>query len=467
MAMTAASAADDHVAFDVNDQDATREDDDEDNQDKDPLEEGGSADGSEDEPPPRGSAWTVARRSTAMLLDRASVAVGVFYNILASKGSGSTLRTWRKVFDYNMKGSVAFMEFCNALHNLDYDDDAVKLWSDLDEDKSNRVEYEEVDPTAEAAMQEFMALVEESGGPLKFFTLIDKKQELKMSSADFATALAEVGFEPDAEYIIGGLDLDNIGEVTPLDMSFMIPEGPERKWFSRMIEKKRLDIIALQFGEAPPEEPSKAAEMLMKLHSKMGILSGSDWTMSKFAYEALPEPPPEPKIPSWIKNLEAVASVSLSSAGDRHFIDEQMWYNEMQEKLAAITEQEKLLPQRRVKPEVPKLPEIKPRKRVKKIELPPRRKIQLPPTPKPMELYGPIPFKLPTVASERSLRAQRSQSSKFASIETNSLKAPTKVNLLMAATQDAFLQYYGSQSAMSSLSYSKSMPSLRSLRDEP
>merc|ERR1719405_388945 len=104
--------------------------------------------------------------------------------------------------------------------------------------------------------------------------------------------------------------------------------------------------------------------------------------MSKFAYESLPEPPPEPNIPSWIKNLEAVASVSLTSAGDRHFLEEELWYKEMQEKLAAITEQEKLLPQRRIKPDAPKLPEIKPRNRVKKIELPPRRKMQLPPTPK-------------------------------------------------------------------------------------
>merc|ERR1719454_1744500 len=257
-----------------------------------------------------------------------------------------------------------------------------------------------------------MDLVEESGGPLKFFTAIDKKQELKMTHADFSAALIEIGFEPEAEFVIGGLDLDNLGEVTPLDMAFMIPDGPERKWFSRMIEKKRLDIIALQFGEAPPEEPSIAATMLMKLHSKMGILSGSDWTMSKFAYESLPEPPPEPKIPSWIKNLEAVASVSLTSAGDRHFLDEQSWYNEMQEKLAAITEQEKLLPQRRMKPEVPKLPEIKPRKRVKKIELPVRKEVQLPPTPKPikprkplprpMELYGPVPFKLPSMESAQS-----------------------------------------------------------------
>merc|ERR1719301_267140 len=174
-----------------------------------------------------------------------------------------------------------------------------------------------------------------------------------MSHSEFAVALQEIGFEPEAEYVIGGLDLDNIGEVTPLDMAFLIPEGPERKWFSRMIEKKRLDIIALQFGEAPPEEPSIAATMLMKLHSKMGILSGSDWTMSKFAYEASPAPPPEPKIPSWIKNLEAVASVSLSSAGDRHFLEEQLWYNEMQEKLAAITEQEKGLPPVRVKKEAP------------------------------------------------------------------------------------------------------------------
>jgi hypothetical protein len=330
-------------------------------------------------------------------MERSSSAVGVMYNLMSVKGFGSTLRTWRKVFDFNFKGSVAFMEFCNACAALEYQDDAVKLWSDLDEDKSNRVEYEEVDPTAEAAMREFMDLVEEEGGPLKFFTLIDKKQELKMSTEDFAAALKEIGFEPDPEYVIGGLDLDNIGEITPLDMSFMIPEGPERKWFSRMIEKKRLDIIALQFGEAPPEEPSKAGMMLMKLHQKMGILSGQDWTMSKFAYESLPEPPPEPKIPPWIKNLEAVASVSLTSTGDRHFLEEQAWYNEMQEKLAAIAEQEKLLPQRRVKPDVPKLPEIKPRKRVKKIELPVRKEVgpsgtwepvkPRKPPPRPIELY--------------------------------------------------------------------------------
>ena len=36
------------------------------------------------------------------------------------------------------------MEFCAALTKLEYEDDAVKLWGDLDEDKSNRVEYEEV-----------------------------------------------------------------------------------------------------------------------------------------------------------------------------------------------------------------------------------------------------------------------------------------------------------------------------------
>ena len=43
----------------------------------------------------------------------------------------------------------------------------------------------------------------------------------------------------------------------------------------------------------------------------------------------------------------------------------------------------------------------------------------------------------------------------------------SEVNLLMAATQDAFVQYYGSQSVMSSLAYSKSTPSLRSLQDQP
>jgi hypothetical protein len=78
-----------------------------------------------------------------------------------------------------------------------------------------------------------------------------------------------------------------------------------------------------------------------------------------------------------------------------------------------------------------------------------------------------MPFKLPTMDSEQSLRAQRSLSSKYASTEANSLKTPAKVNLLMAATQDAFLQYYGSQSAISSMSYSRSMPSLRSLQDQP
>ena len=35
-----------------------------------------------------------------------------------------------------------------------------------------------------------------------------------MSAEEFAEGLAEVGFEPDAEYVIGGLDLDNIGEVS-------------------------------------------------------------------------------------------------------------------------------------------------------------------------------------------------------------------------------------------------------------
>jgi len=443
------------------------EDEDEVNAEKeDDVGEGDEVDGGDDSKSP-----VLARRGTVELLQGSTAAVGVLYNLMLTKGHGSTLRIWRKVFDDDFKGSVGFMEFCAALTKLEYEDDAVKLWGDLDEDKSNRVEFEEVDPTADIAMREFMALVEQKGGPLKFFTSIDSEQEsdLKMSTEDFAAALVNLGFEPDAaDLVIGGLDLNNTGEVTPLDMAFLIPDGPERKNFSRKIEKKRLDIIALQYGEAPPEEPSKAGEMLMKLHSKMGILSGMDWTMSKFAYEELPEPPPEPNCPSWIKNLEAVASVSLTSAGESRFLEEQSWYEEMQAKLAVIAEQEKNLPPVRVKPEAPKLPEIKLRKPVKKIELPPRRKHQLPPTPKPIEMYGPLPFKLPSVDSERSLRAQRSyQSSKYASTELNSLKAPAKVNLLMAATQDAFVQYYGSQSVMSSLAYSKSTPSLRSLQDQP
>ena len=109
------------------------------------------------------------------------------------------------------------MEFCAALTKLEYEDDAVKLWGDLDEDKSNRVEFEEVDPTADIAMREFMALVEQKGGPLKFFTSIDSEQEsdLKMSTEDFAAALVNLGFEPDAaDLVIGGLDLDNTGEVS-------------------------------------------------------------------------------------------------------------------------------------------------------------------------------------------------------------------------------------------------------------
>merc|ERR1719424_1977374 len=109
--------------------------------------------------------------------------------------------------------------------------------------------------------------------------------------------------------------------------------------------------------------------MLMNLRLKMGVLSGHDWTLSKFAYEKEPERK-EIEKPEWMLGLELAASDTVevaSHVGDTNFLGDKQWQQEIMEKLAVIQEQEQKLPFRPQKKQRPKLPAIKPRPRVRKV----------------------------------------------------------------------------------------------------
>jgi len=267
-----------------------------------------------------------------------------------------------------------------------------------------------------------------------------------------------MGFQADATLLPPGLDLDQHKVVNPEDLFFLEEDGKIRTALKKKIKKLRKERLNKLYGLVDDVPPSEAAQLVYGLRRKMGILSGKDWTCSKFAYAVdtnRPEPPEER--PEWIVNLERAGSLAVEAASDGWYLDTAQWESQMQASLKAIEAQEKLLPKKREKvpkPELPPYEAVAHKRHLKKRPplKPPRKHKLAPPEPPPrrphpVELYGPQPFRLPEIGNgsrgssmqQSSIFKSRSMPSMFSSSMLSS-GGPQK--LLTCPTQEAFMQYY-------------------------
>eukprot|EP00927_Polykrikos_kofoidii_P018195 TRINITY_DN18389_c0_g1_i1.p1 TRINITY_DN18389_c0_g1~~TRINITY_DN18389_c0_g1_i1.p1 ORF type:complete len:322 (-),score=57.42 TRINITY_DN18389_c0_g1_i1:69-1034(-) len=119
-----------------------------------------------------------------------------FLEMMSEKGGGIIAVAWRRYFDSDGDGELSFTEFCNALTELGYRGDVLKLWHDLlGNTEKNALTLEDLD-LGSAEVLNFFAqwCVDVFGGPSEFFKAIDSDCSDSLTEDELGEGLRELGF---------------------------------------------------------------------------------------------------------------------------------------------------------------------------------------------------------------------------------------------------------------------------------
>jgi len=118
-----------------------------------------------------------------------------FLDMMREKGGGSVTIAWRRHFDSDGDGELSFTEFCNALADLEYKVDTVKLWHEFGGKSNNSLGLQVLDPDGANILDYFAEwCVEMMGGPIEVFRHMDSDGSDSLEPDEFAEGLADLGF---------------------------------------------------------------------------------------------------------------------------------------------------------------------------------------------------------------------------------------------------------------------------------
>lgn len=212
-----------------------------------------------------------------------------FLALMRERGGGSIAVAWRRYFDSDGDGELSFSEFCNALVELSYEGDVLRLWHDLSNSEENidSLSLEDLDKESAAALEFFGRWCAENfGGPSEFFTKIDADGDAACSPEELAQGLTWSGFftaegvptslcteEKILKNLYPLLDQTGSGACSCEQLMFLEKDRTKRDRILRELARIR------EYGHDGAEEPlrSNAQRMLHKLATSCTPVGGKHW----------------------------------------------------------------------------------------------------------------------------------------------------------------------------------------------
>lgn len=212
-----------------------------------------------------------------------------FLGMMQERGGGSITLAWRRFFDSDGDGELSFIEFCNALVDLGYEGDVLKLWHDLLPQNGESLQLEVLDPDGAQVLGFFGDwCIEVSGGPSEVFRVIDADGSDSLTADEFAEGLGEMGFfkapglpeNLSSEVLVLAnlfplLDVNGRGCVMCEHLLFLEKDREKKAKIKRELERIRM------YGSHNAVEPlpHNAQKMLHELILGTTALGGKHWAL--------------------------------------------------------------------------------------------------------------------------------------------------------------------------------------------